>query len=352
MQIFINNNSFLDIKDIPLKFENFSKDVVIESCQDIEDLIKLKNVKSMIIMGLDEKIKSIDLSNFKDLESIQVSYNFGLEKIEGLTHLSKLSKIYYPKQEADNYYNSLCTNILEQIDLSIFLSRDSSFLLLSVFSIPILREKYFNFFDDFKAYSNKILFGDSVNSFLQGEVYSPCTFTEAYEADSIIDKWILENISSNMTNIEKFARIYKYVLGINYDLTADENKENYKIACSTLQTLLRGKGICVGYAQLLKYICLKCDLQCEYVQACLKDNYNIVSNEGNTFLEVIPKEKNKLTDFIVPNHAIARFSPDGVNWLFCDPTNDSLFVRLALNQNKKLKKMACVLFNSVRNGII
>lgn len=340
MQVLINNNLFLDIKDITQEYEYNSKDIIIESYQDILTLNQIKNVKTLNIMGLEEDTKSIDLSNLKELESIQISYNFGLERIEGLGSLSKLSSIYYPRQEKDNYYNLLFTNILAQVNLLTLLIKDSSCLLLSIFSIPILKKKYPDFFDDFWAYSDKISFGDNTETFLQGDVYSTCTFSEALEADAIIDKWITENISTEMTNIEKFARIYEYVIGIDYDLTADENKEAYKNACSALKTLLRGKGICVGYAQLLKYICFKCDLQCEYVPACSRGNYNLVSDEKNDSLVVIPKEedKSKLSDFIVPNHAIVRFSPDGINWLFSDPTNDSLFVRIAHERNKILKR--------------
>lgn len=39
-----------------------------------------------------------------------------------------------------------------------------------------------------------------------------------------------------MNNIEKFARIYEYVIGIDYDFTAYENKETHKNACSGLKT--------------------------------------------------------------------------------------------------------------------
>lgn len=340
MQVLINKNLFLDIKNIPQGYDDNPKDIIIESYQDILALNQIKNIKSLNIMGLEDAIKSIDLSNLKDLESIKISYNFGLEKIEGLGSLPKLNSIFYPRQETDYCYNSLFTNILEQVDLSTLMLKDSSYLLLSIFSIPILKKKYPNFFNDFQAYSNKISFGDNTETFLQGDVYSTCTFSEAFEADSIIDNWITENISTEMNNIEKFARIYEYVIGIDYDSTADENKEAHKNACSALKTLLRRKGICVGYAQLLKYICLKCGLQCEYVQASLRGNYNVVFDEKNDFLVVVPKEedKSKLNDFIVPNHAIVRFSPDGINWLFSDPTNDSLFVRLAHKQNKILKK--------------
>ncbi len=340
MQVLINNNLFLNIKDIPQEYKYNPKDIIIESYQDILDLNQIKNIKTLNIMGLEDDIKSIDLSNLKELESIRISYNFGLERIEGLSSLSKLRIIYYPRQEKDNYYNLLFTNILTQIDLSTLLTKDSSCLLLSIFSIPILKKRYPDFFNDFWTYSDKISFGDNTETFLQGDVYSTCTFSEALKADAIIDQWITENISTEMSNIEKFAKIYEYVIGIDYDLTANENKEAHKNACSALKTLLRGKGICVGYAQLLKYICLKCDLQCEYVPACLRGNYKVVSDEKNDSLIVIPKEedKSKLNDFIIPNHAIVRFSPDGINWLFSDPTNDSLFVRIAHEQNKMLKR--------------
>lgn len=340
MQVLINNDLFLDIKDILPQYENAPKEIIIENYQDIIALNQIKNVKAINIMGLEETVKSINLSNLKGVESLQISYNFGLEKIAGLDKLPKLKCINYVKRESDNCYNILFNNILEQINLPFLLSQDQSHLSLSIFAIPILKKKYPNFFADFQAYANEISFCDITETFLQGEVYSTCSFTEAYEADTIIDKWILENISPQMTNIEKFAKIYEYVIGINYDYAANENKENHRIACSALQTLLRKKGICVGYAQLLKYICAKCDLQCEYVKASQRDNYNIVSNEESPFLEVVPKENDnsKLGNSIVPNHAIVRFSPDGTNWLFSDSTSDSLFVRIAQKQNKKLRK--------------
>lgn len=172
MQVLINNNLFLDIKDIPQEYEDNPKNIIIESYQDIFSLNQIKNVKSLNIMGLENSIKSIDVSNLKELESIQISYNFGLEKIEGLSSLSKLSSIYYPRQETDNCYNLLFTNILEQVDLSTLLSKDSSYLLLSIFLIPVLKKKYPNFFDDFHTYSNRISFGDNTETFLQGDVYS------------------------------------------------------------------------------------------------------------------------------------------------------------------------------------
>ena len=340
MQILINNDIFLDRKDIPSEYEESPKHIIINSYQEFLSLSQIKNIKMLDIMGLEVSRTSIDVSNLQELESIRISYNFGLQRIEGLSSLSRLSSIYYPKQETDNCYNLLVTNILEQLDLSELLAKDSSNILLSIFSLPILKKKYPNFFEDFKTYSNRFIFGDITETFLQGDVFSACTFDEAYEADSIIDNWISENILAGMSNIEKFARIYEYVLGIDYDEKDGESKENHKIACSAFQTLLRKKGVCVGYSQLLKYICLRCDLLCEYVQACLRGNYNAVSSEDDDFLEVVPKEENraKLNDFIVPNHAIVRFSPDGINWLFSDPTNDSLFVRMASEQNKKLKK--------------
>lgn len=70
MQVLINNDSFLDIKDISYEFENVSKDVIIESYRDIVDLNKIKDVKTVNVMGLEETIKSIDLSNLKELKSI------------------------------------------------------------------------------------------------------------------------------------------------------------------------------------------------------------------------------------------------------------------------------------------
>lgn len=340
MQILINTDIFLDIKDIPSEYEESPKYVIVNNYQDILSLNQIRNVKGLDIMGLEASKASIDLSNLKELESIRISYNFGLQRIEGLSLLSKLSSIYYPKHEIDNSYNMLVRNILAQVDLSTILSKDSSNILLSIFSIPFLKKEYPNFFEDFESYSNKIFFGDITETFLEGDVFSTCTFSEAFEAESVIDNWIQKNISSEMTNIEKFAKIYEYIISYDYDETSEESKENHKIACSAFQMLLRKKGICVGYAQLLKYICSKCGLQCEYVQACLRGNYNVVSGDENEFLEVVPKEENrsKLSDFIIPNHAIVRFSPDGINWLFSDPTNDSLFVRLATEQNKKLKK--------------
>lgn len=339
MQILVNKKSFLDYIDIPHEYENTSKEVTIESYQDVLDLNKIRNVKTINIMGLEEQIKSIDFSNLSEVESIKIFYNFGLSKIEGLGSLSKLKSIYYPKNEMDDSYNLLVKNILEQVDLSNLLLKDCSTLVLSVFSIPIIEKRYPDFFEDFRIHSSKILFGDSTETFLQGEVYSTCTFDEAALANSIIDKWILENISSEMTNMEKFARIYEYVLGIDYDFIADKSKEVHKMSCSALKTLLRGKGICVGYAQLLKYMCLKCGLQCEYVKASLRENYDVIFNEDDT-LDVLPLEKNilNLSDLVIPNHAIVRFSPDGINWLYSDPTNDSLFARIAKEKNKRLKR--------------
>ena len=338
MIIIVKDDSFMDIADIPNHYEREPKKIVVESQQDLLEAKKLKNIVGIYLRGMDE-VEEIDLSEFKEIEEIAIHYNFRLKRINGLKNLSNLKNISYPAYEQDKMYNLLLKNILDQINLTKLLSQPFAQLLLSVFSIPLLKTKYPNFFEDFSDYSSKIYFCDVTDTFLKGEIFSSCTFEEAKQVELIIDKWIQENIEPTICNVEKFARIYEYVLNIDYDISHDESDEKHNIACTMAKTLLRGKGICVGYAQLLKYISLKCGLQCEYIQACLRGNYDTKYNETNNLMSICPKQKDKskLNEFIIPNHAIVCFSPDNVNWLFADPTNDSFFNRKAMEENKTLK---------------
>ena len=206
---------------------------------------------------------------------------------------------------------------------------------MSVLAIPILKEKYPDFFDRFQSYSSKIKFIDITKTFLREDTISACTFNEAKKAEAYIDDWIKKNILPTMNSIEKFAKIYEFVIGLDYDNDSEKDRGD---ACSAFKMVLRKKGICVGYSQLLKYMCLKCRLQCEYVQACGRKNNYVFNEEGdNLSLCALDTTIPNLDNFIISNHAIVRFSPDGINWLFSDPTNDSLFVRTARKQNKKIR---------------
>lgn len=340
MKIFINNDYYSDMNSIPKHYENEPKKIVIEVQEDLYDAAKLKNIVSIYLEAIDKTIK-VDLSNFKDVEEIYIDYNFGLDKIEGIHELINLRYLGYIGNELDYTYSKLLENILSQIDIPKLLSKPSSYLLLSVFAIPMLKRKYPNFFEDFSIFSDKISFSDATDTFLRGQVFSTCTFEEAKQVELITDKWIHENISHTMNDVEKFARIYEYVLRIvEYDHSHKESDEKHSVACSMAHTLLRGKGICVGYAQLVKYLSLKCGLQCEYTQAELKANYGVKTDESGEFIQIYPKKTEKdVFDCSISNHAIVRFSPDNINWLYSDPTNDSFFYHMALEQNKTLKNL-------------
>lgn len=341
MEIKINNEVFSSLKDIPSDYECEPKTIYIDSEEDSLDVKKLKNVNSVVLSYLEKSIKVLDLSNLNELESLHIYRCFNLQQIIGIDTLPNLKLINYPGHEYD-YDRSLLANIIQQLDIKKLLDDPSSHLLLSVFAIPMLRKKYPDFFTDFSEFSSKISFGDYTEKFLRDPTFSTCTFEDARQVELIIDEWISENISSEMNNIEVFSRIYEYVLNIDYDFDAAKDgvsEVRHIQACSLAKVLLNKKGICVGYSQVLKYIALKCGLMCEYVQACARHNYDIQSDGPENYVSVFPKEidKSKLSNFIIPNHAIVRFSPDCINWLYSDATHDSLFTRTALEKNKILR---------------
>jgi len=204
LRIFINNDYYSDVDSIPKHYENEPKKIVIEVQEDLYEATRLKNIVSIYLEAIDKTIK-VDLSNFKEVEEIYIDYNFGLEKIEGIHELINLRYLGYIGYELDYTYSKLLENILSQIDIPRLLSQPSSYLLLSVFAIPILKRKYPNFFEDFSNFPDKISFSDATDTFLRGQVFSTCTFEEAKQVELITDKWIHENISHTMNDVEKFA---------------------------------------------------------------------------------------------------------------------------------------------------
>ena len=102
--------------------------------------------------------ETIDVSKFEELENIEIIQNYSLKKITGLN--KQIKKIYYPKHEDDALYSELLKNILYQVDLPSLLAKKDLQILLSVLAIPILKEKYPDFFDRFQSYSSKIKFID------------------------------------------------------------------------------------------------------------------------------------------------------------------------------------------------
>jgi len=227
----------------PLEFND-------ENVIDTEDLKSLGNLKTLSIEN-DDHIEKIDISHFKNIESIQISSCHLLKEISGFSKLENLKElIVYDVPNIDRSFYTEVINLISHQKLSRLIIDINAYLLFNEKELELLKNSG-------ALFSEKIGFSDNY-------VY---TFSMMKRFNSKVLNMYYKLHKLYKTRDEILKSMYSYIKSINYDDASLSKRHQYsqdggsfkkfdnryKSINSSYKALMRKSAVCEGYVNLLRY---------------------------------------------------------------------------------------------------